>query len=71
MEQDLLLGMVKEHGVLNGDLVVGRAATPILGRDALLPFNWGHLLSVFPFLTHICVVTSKRGIVGFWKNLKS
>ena len=86
MEQ-YLLRMVKNCGVLNADLVVGRAATPILGREAPLPFNWGHLSRCSPFsLSHsyMCCHVKKRNcrllenfeklmyrIVGTWSHEKS
>lgn len=65
--------------------MVGRVATPILGREALLPFNWGHLSQCSPFShSYMCCHVKKRNcrllekfeklmyrIVGTWCHEKS
>lgn len=73
MEQDRLLGMMKELRSSEQGLGGGESCNSDTWKGGPAPLQRGAPLSVFLFLalTHICVVMSKRGTVGFWKNLKS
>ena len=72
MEQ-YLLRMVKELWSSECGLGGGKSCNSDTWKGGPTSLQLGAPLSVFPFLslTHICVVMSKRGTIGSWKNLKS